>query len=163
MRRCRRPARCRGPRWTGTFPPPPPEWTPPGGGRCWTSVGPPCDDGSRAEEALMDLGLEGAHAVVTGGSKGMGRAIAERLAAEGAEVAVLARGHEAIDETVAALRASGSELANGLSVDATDPGQVEGAFAELGRRWGWCNVLVNTLGPGAGRFKNLDDSAWDAS
>jgi len=37
----------------------------------------------------MDLGLEGAHAVVTGGSKGMGRAIAERLAAEGAEVVVL--------------------------------------------------------------------------
>lgn len=111
----------------------------------------------------MDLGLEGAHAVVTGGSKGMGRAIAERLAAEGAEVAVLARGHEAVDETVAALRALGSEQSLGLSVDATDPGQVEGAFAELGRRWGSCNVLVNTLGPGAGRFEDLDDSAWDAS
>ena len=111
----------------------------------------------------MDLGLEGAHAVVTGGSKGMGRAIAERLAAEGAEVAVLARGREAIDETVAALRALGSELSTGLSVDATDPGQVEVAFAELGRQWGSCNVLVNTLGPGAGRFENLDDAAWDAS
>ena len=111
----------------------------------------------------MDLGLEGAHAVVTGGSKGMGRAIAERLAAEGAEVAVLARGHEAVDETVAALRALGSEQSRGLSVDATDPGQVEAAFAELGRRWSSCNVLVNTLGPGAGRFEDLDDSAWDAS
>src|ERR1700730_790569 len=51
----------------------------------------------------LDLGLEDATAVVTGGSKGMGRAIAERLAAEGARVAVLARGREAIDETVTAL------------------------------------------------------------
>ena len=51
----------------------------------------------------MDLGMNGARAVVTGGSKGMGRAIAERLAAEGAEVAVFARGEEALDETVAAL------------------------------------------------------------
>ncbi len=40
----------------------------------------------------MDLGLQEATAVVTGGSKGMGRAIAERLAAEGAQVAILARG-----------------------------------------------------------------------
>jgi len=111
----------------------------------------------------MDLGLEGAHAVVTGGSKGMGRAIAERLAAEGAEVAVLARGREAIDETVAALRALGSELSTGLSVDATHQGQVDEAFDELGHRWGSLNVLVNTLGPGAGRFENLDDSGWDAA
>src|ERR1700690_2657157 len=110
MRRCRRHARCRGPRWTGTSRPTPPGWMPPSVGRCWTNVGPACNDDSRAEEAIMDLGLEGAHAVVTGGSKGMGRAIAERLAAEGAEVAVLARGHEAIDETVTALRALGSEL-----------------------------------------------------
>ena len=51
----------------------------------------------------MDLGLDGATAVVTGGSKGMGRAIAERLASEGAEVAVMARGREALDDTVAAL------------------------------------------------------------
>ena len=45
----------------------------------------------------MDLGLAGASAVVTGGSKGMGLAIAETLAAEGARVAVMARGQEALD------------------------------------------------------------------
>ena len=93
----------------------------------------------------------------------MGRAIAERLAAEGAEVAVLARGREALDATVDALRRAGSAGALGMAVDVTDRAQVEGAFSELGRRWGSLNVLVNTLGPGAGRFEQLEDGDWDAT
>ena len=111
----------------------------------------------------MDLGLDGATAVVTGGSKGMGRAIAERLAAEGAKVAVLARGQEALDATVAALHEAGSDGSMALSVDVTDRAQVDEAFVEVGRQWGSLNVLVNTLGPGAGRFEQLDDRDWDAS
>ncbi len=93
----------------------------------------------------------------------MGRAIAERLASEGAAVAVLARGREAVDETVASLHALGSDASLGLSMDATDPAEVVAAFAELDRHWGSINVLVNTLGPGAGRFEDLDDEAWDAA
>jgi 3-oxoacyl-[acyl-carrier protein] reductase len=93
----------------------------------------------------------------------MGRAIAERLAAEGAEVAVLARGREALDATVDALRGAGSAGALGMAVDVTDRAQVEEAFSELGRRWGSLNVLVNTLGPGAGRFEQLEDGDWDAT
>jgi NAD(P)-dependent dehydrogenase (short-subunit alcohol dehydrogenase family) len=111
----------------------------------------------------MDLGLKGAKAVVTGGSKGMGRAIAERLAAEGAQVAVLARGREALDETVAALHQAGSGGSLGVPVDVTDRDQVDAAFVELGRQWSSLNVLVNTLGPGAGRFEQLDDNDWDAT
>jgi 3-oxoacyl-[acyl-carrier protein] reductase len=111
----------------------------------------------------MDLGLQGATAVVTGGSKGMGRAIAERLAIEGAQVAVLARGRQALDETVAALHGAGSIGSLGLSVDLTNRRQIDEAFAELGRQWSSLNVLVNTLGPAAGRFEQLDDSDWDAS
>jgi 3-oxoacyl-[acyl-carrier protein] reductase len=109
----------------------------------------------------MDLGFEGATAAVTGGSKGMGRAISERLAAEGATVAVLARGREALDDTVASLHGKGSTGSFGLSVDATDGEQVSDAFAELKDRWGSLNVLVNTLGPGAGRFEDLDDQDWE--
>ena len=56
----------------------------------------------------MDLGVSDATAVVTGGSKGMGRAVAEVLAGEGARVAVMARGREALDDTVSTLRAAGS-------------------------------------------------------
>jgi len=111
----------------------------------------------------VDLGLQGATAVVTGGSKGMGRAIAERLATEGAQVAVLARGRQAIDDTVAALHGAGSDGSFGLTVDATEPGEVDAAFAELGRRWSSLNVLVNTLGPSAGRFEQLEDGDWEAS
>jgi NAD(P)-dependent dehydrogenase (short-subunit alcohol dehydrogenase family) len=111
----------------------------------------------------MDLGLEGATAVVTGGSKGMGRAIAERLAIEGAQVAVLARGRQAIDDTVAALHGAGSDRSFGLTVDVTDKEGVDAAFAELDRRWSSLNVLVNTLGPGAGRFEQLADGDWVAT
>jgi 3-oxoacyl-[acyl-carrier protein] reductase len=111
----------------------------------------------------VDLVLSGANAVVTGGSKGMGRAIAERLAAEGARVAVVARGRGALDDTVAALHALGSTGSLALPVDVTDAGQVDAAFSDLDRRWGSLNVLVNTLGPGAGRFEDLDDHDWDAA
>lgn len=111
----------------------------------------------------MDLGLQGATAVVTGGSKGMGRAIAVRLATEGARVAVMARGTVALDETVAVLHAEGSTASTGLSVDVTDRQQVDAAFAQLESRWGSLNVLINTLGPGAGRFEQLEDADWDAS
>ncbi len=54
--------------------------------------------------ARMDLGLNQAAAVVSGGSKGMGRAAALSLAGEGARVAVLARGQAALDDTVQTLR-----------------------------------------------------------
>jgi 3-oxoacyl-[acyl-carrier protein] reductase len=64
----------------------------------------------------MDLGLAGATAVVTGGSKGMGLAIAECLGAEGASVAIMARGREALDAASAKVRADG--------LDASDPKDV---------------------------------------
>jgi NAD(P)-dependent dehydrogenase (short-subunit alcohol dehydrogenase family) len=67
----------------------------------------------------MDLGLAGAAVVVSGGSKGMGRAAALTFAAEGARVAVLARGPRALDATVAELVAAGSPDAIGIPTDLT--------------------------------------------
>jgi len=101
--------------------------------------------------------------VVTGGSKGMGRATAEGLAAEGARVCVLARGKEAIDETVAACQAAGSPDAFGVPTDVRNADAIDAAFAEVTSRWGELNVLVNTVGPGAGTFEDLDDAGWDAT
>jgi len=108
----------------------------------------------------MDLGLAGASAVVTGGTKGMGRAIALCLAEEGARVAVLARGRGALDDTVAALEKAGSPEALALPTDVTDIGEVEAAFAAVGERFDHLNVLVNTVGPAAGRFEQLTDEDW---
>ncbi len=111
----------------------------------------------------MELGLAGSGAVVTGGTKGMGRAIAEAFADDGARVAVLARGAEAIDETVEELRRRGSPDAVGISVDLTDGEAIADAFGQLGDRWGEINSLVNTVGPADGYFEELDDAGWDAA
>lgn len=83
----------------------------------------------------MDLGLRDKIALVSGGSKGMGRAAAEELAREGARVLVLARGQDAIDDTVAAIRAAGG-VAEGLSADMTDPDAITGAVAYCRERLG---------------------------
>ncbi len=109
----------------------------------------------------MDLGLTGACAVVTGGSKGMGRAIAETLAADGASVAVLARGKVALDETVKQLRMLGAPEVLGITADMGDTDSVEAAIAEVGSHWGQLNVLVHTTGPSAGYFEQMSDAEWE--
>ena len=83
----------------------------------------------------MDLGFTGSNAVVTGGSKGMGLAIAETLAAEGANVAVMARGKGALDAAVDAIRAAGAPDALGISVDMTDAASIADGFATVSERW----------------------------
>src|SRR3954447_12397893 len=98
----------------------------------------------------MDLGLAGAAAVVTGGSKGMGLAIAETLAAEGARVAVMARGRDALAAAERALRQAGAPDAIGISVDMTNADSISAGFAEVAERWGEINSLVHTIGPGDG-------------
>ncbi|HEY3718000.1 MAG TPA: SDR family oxidoreductase [Jatrophihabitantaceae bacterium] len=114
----------------------------------------------------MDLGLRNAKVVVNGGSKGMGRAAAEVMAAEGALVAVLARTKEDLDETGDALRDLGAGDVIGVPTDITDRTQVESAFAVIADRWGSLNVLVNATGPvdvGVARFADLDDEEWAAT
>ena len=111
----------------------------------------------------MDLGFGGSTVVVSGGSKGMGRAVSECLASEGARVAVLARGQEALDVTAASCLQLGSPDVVALSVDVGDRVAVERAFAEIDERWGELNVLVHTVGPGAGRLEELTDDDWDTA
>jgi 3-oxoacyl-[acyl-carrier protein] reductase len=111
----------------------------------------------------MDLRLAGATAVVTGGSKGMGLAIAEVLATEGARVAVMARGKAALDAAVEKLRSAGAPDAVGVIVDMADPESIANGFASIADRWGQLNSLVHTIGPGDGYFEQMDDAEWDAA
>ncbi len=112
----------------------------------------------------MDLGLAGAKAVVQGGTQGMGRSAAECFAADGANVAVLARTQADIDATVARLLELGAPDAVGLRADITSYEEVRAAFAQIGERWGGeLNILVNATGPGAGGpFEQLTDDDWQA-
>jgi NAD(P)-dependent dehydrogenase (short-subunit alcohol dehydrogenase family) len=114
----------------------------------------------------MDLGLDQAHVLVSGGTAGMGRAAAECFARDGARVAVLARSAGGLDETVDALQALGAAEAVGVAADLTAGEEVAEAIASLGARWGHLNVLVNAAGPvdvGIGRFEATDDDEWLAT
>jgi 3-oxoacyl-[acyl-carrier protein] reductase len=111
----------------------------------------------------LDLRLAGASAVVTGGSKGMGLAIAECIAAEGASVAIMARGQSALDAAVARLRVAGAPEVLGISVDMSDPDSIGAGFATLAKKWGALNVFVHTVGPPPGAFDDLDDIGWQAT
>jgi NAD(P)-dependent dehydrogenase (short-subunit alcohol dehydrogenase family) len=112
----------------------------------------------------MDLGLQGKVALVTGGSIGIGKGIAQMLAREGARVAVLARGREAIDATVAEIRAEGGDAA-GFSCDVTKPAEIERVVAEIAGALGTVDILVNNTGgngrePNNAKFEDLDDGKW---
>jgi NAD(P)-dependent dehydrogenase (short-subunit alcohol dehydrogenase family) len=113
----------------------------------------------------MDLGLSGAAAAIVGGTKGMGLATAECLAEDGARVALLGRTQSSLDEALDLVRKAGARDALGLRVDVRDAGQVEAAFAEVGKRWGELNILVNLVGPDAsiGGVESLSDHDWEVA
>jgi len=93
--------------------------------------------------------LEGRVAIVTGGGSGIGRAIAEAFAAEGARVAIAGRRREKLDETVAAIAAAGG-TALAVPTDVASEEQVSHLFAATQAAWGRLDLLVNNAGGFAG-------------
>jgi 3-oxoacyl-[acyl-carrier protein] reductase len=113
----------------------------------------------------MDLGLAGRRAIVTGGSKGLGLAIAAELLGEGVAVAICSRNAAELDDAAAALAKQAGDSAQivALACDVTDPEQVtafvDGAAAALGG----VDILVNNAGGARpGRFAALTDDDWQA-
>ena len=89
----------------------------------------------------MDLGLKGLRALVTGGSRGIGNAIAETLAAEGADVAVCARKADGLDTALASLKKRGVRV-TGEALDVSDKPALEAWVAKVGKDWNGLDIVV---------------------
>jgi 3-oxoacyl-[acyl-carrier protein] reductase len=111
----------------------------------------------------MDLGLRGKYALVTGGSHGIGRAIALQLADEGSHVAICARTEPRVSETAAALKAKGVQSL-GLTADALIPADIERVMRAMIEAWGTLHILVNNVGGGgrwgSPRVEETADDVW---
>src|SRR5262249_2101441 len=99
--------------------------------------------------SAMDLGLQGKHAIVTGGSRGIGKAIARELAREGVAVAIVARSGSDLAATARELAAETNRRIVPLAADVTSREQVEKMVTEASRQMGAVDILVNSgSGPG---------------
>jgi NAD(P)-dependent dehydrogenase (short-subunit alcohol dehydrogenase family) len=109
---------------------------------------------------MLDLGLAGKVAIITGGSEGLGRAAAERLAAEGARVAICARRPDVLERAAAGIREAGGQVL-AHSVDVTKADQIDTFVNEVVREWGGVDILLNNAGTSAAAsFEAVDDAAW---
>ncbi|MXG88750.1 SDR family oxidoreductase [Nocardioides flavescens] len=109
----------------------------------------------------MDLGLTDRVYLVTGGTRGLGRACAEVLVAEGARVVVSSRSEEAVGATVSAL---GETSATGLAADNSDPATPGRLIATARERWGRLDgAVVSVGGPPVGPVSAIDDTQWTAA
>ena len=97
----------------------------------------------------MDLGLRGKVGLVTGGSRGIGREVARRLAAEGCAVSICGRTSETIERTLLELRAHGVNV-HGVVADVTAPGEVERFVNESAAALGGVDLVVANVGGSAG-------------
>jgi len=101
----------------------------------------------------MNIDLSGKRVIITGASRGIGKAIAEAFAADGAKVAICARNQQAVEDTAKQLEVH-AESVIARSVDVTDTAAVQSFVAEVASAWGSVDVLVNNAGQGKGG--NLD-------
>ena len=92
----------------------------------------------------MDFGLQGKHALVTGGSKGIGKAIAWELAREGVDVVIASRTMEELEKTAREIANETGRRVLPLSLDVTHRGQVDRVVTEAAEKLGGLHILVNS-------------------
>jgi 3-oxoacyl-[acyl-carrier protein] reductase len=111
----------------------------------------------------MDLGLSGKIAMITGASRGLGRAMAVALAAEGVRLSLCARGADELSATAAELQAAG-HLVIAEAADVGDAAAMERWTANTVKAHGGVDILINNAGGARlGTIKELDDAGWLAA
>jgi 3-hydroxybutyrate dehydrogenase len=99
-------------------------------------------------------------ALITGGGVGIGRGVANTLAAQGAKVAICGRRAQPLEETVQALKGLGAQ-AIGIPADVTNRADVERVVSAIVKDWGAIDILVNNAGiSGRTPMDEIDDSRW---
>jgi 3-oxoacyl-[acyl-carrier protein] reductase len=108
----------------------------------------------------MDLGLKGRAVAVSAASKGFGRACAEEFAREGADLAICARGEDALQETQKELEGLGARV-RATPLDLVEPGACERFIGEAAEEYGRLDVVVSNIGgPAAGPFETQNDDEF---
>ncbi len=112
----------------------------------------------------MDLGIAGRNALVTGGSLGIGRAVALELAANGVNVAISARNPDRLADVARELTSNTGGRVVAVPGDMSKPEDITRVMAETGAALGDIDILVNNAGSSpAGRLQDLDDETWYAA
>ncbi|HEX6082794.1 MAG TPA: SDR family oxidoreductase [Methylomirabilota bacterium] len=112
---------------------------------------------------MLDLGLTGKVAIVTGGSEGLGRATAMRFAAEGCHVVICARRKDVLERAAEAIRKQTGVQVLARPADVTRSSDVEAVVNAAVAAHGGVDILVNNAGTSmAGPFESMDDAAWAA-
>jgi len=111
----------------------------------------------------MDLGLRGKVAVITGGSTGIGLAVAEGLAAEGVDLVLAARQADRVSDAAAKTAARFGVRAVGVSCDLSAAAGADSLIAAVEREFGGCDILINNAGTGTNEtIMEAPDSKWQA-
>lgn len=109
----------------------------------------------------MELGLRNKVAVITGGSVGIGLAIAEAMAAEGCSVVITARGAERVEAEAKRLAEAHGVKVKGIAADVTTAEGCDRVIAETTETFGGCDILVNNAGTGSNEtIQEADDDKW---
>ena len=109
----------------------------------------------------MECRMDGRTAIVTGGSLGLGRAMAMEFAKSGANVAIVARGQDALNEAKAEIEAAASTKIGAYSCDMCDPAAIQSMYNSVVSDLGAVDVVVNNAGTSRrGAFMEITDELW---
>jgi NAD(P)-dependent dehydrogenase (short-subunit alcohol dehydrogenase family) len=120
--------------------------------------------GGYKKEKAMDLELKGKQALITGGSLGIGLAVAQAFAAEGVDVAICARGNERVEREADAIVKRWGVHCLGMRCDVTNASDIDAVVANVQREFGGVDILINNAGSGTSEtILDAPDEKWQHS